>query len=86
MVIIRQPAPCTLISLKRTIEIHHYHHSDVVCWNPGAKLSNNMKDMCDEGYKNMICVETARINKPLIAKNDSPARISVVIRCRKDHQ
>ncbi|MQL47034.1 D-hexose-6-phosphate mutarotase [Photorhabdus khanii] len=73
-------------SLKRTIEIHHYHHSDVVCWNPGAELSNNMKDMCDEGYKNMICVETARINKPLIAKDDSPAHISVVIRCRKDHQ
>ncbi|CAQ84065.1 MULTISPECIES: D-hexose-6-phosphate mutarotase [Photorhabdus] len=71
--------------LKRTIEIYHYHHSDVVCWNPGAALSDNMKDICDKGYKNMICVETARINKPLIAKDDNPAHISVTIRCRKDN-
>ncbi|CCW32605.1 D-hexose-6-phosphate mutarotase [Xenorhabdus nematophila] len=68
---------------KRTIEIHHYHHSDVVCWNPGATLSSSMKDMSHEGYKNMACIETARINKPLHAKNGKPDRLSVVILCRK---
>ncbi|NRN27609.1 D-hexose-6-phosphate mutarotase [Photorhabdus heterorhabditis] len=72
-------------SLRRTIEIHHYHHSDIVCWNPGAELSGNMKDICNEDYKNMVCVETARINKPLITKDDSPAHISVTIRSRKDN-
>ncbi|MEI8663667.1 D-hexose-6-phosphate mutarotase, partial [Xenorhabdus bovienii] len=68
---------------KRTIEIHHYHHSDVVCWNPGAALSSSMKDMSKEGYKNMACIETARINSPLLPKNGNPDRLSVVIRCRK---
>ncbi|MDC9603766.1 D-hexose-6-phosphate mutarotase [Xenorhabdus griffiniae] len=68
---------------KRTIEIHHYHHSEVVCWNPGAALSSSMKDMSKEGYKNMACIETARINNPLQPKNGNPDRLSVIIRCRK---
>ncbi|MEQ1963763.1 D-hexose-6-phosphate mutarotase [Xenorhabdus khoisanae] len=68
---------------QRTIEIHHYHHSDVVCWNPGAELSNNMKDMSREGYKNMACIETARINNPFHPRNGNPDRLSVIIRCRK---
>ncbi|AOM40233.1 D-hexose-6-phosphate mutarotase [Xenorhabdus hominickii] len=68
---------------KRTIEIHHYHHSDIVCWNPGATLSSSMKDMNKNGYKNMACVETARINRPLQPKNGNPARLSIVIRCRR---
>ncbi|CDM89602.1 D-hexose-6-phosphate mutarotase [Xenorhabdus bovienii] len=71
-------------SWKRTIEIHHYHHSDVVCWNPGAELSSSMKDMSKEGYKNMVCIETARINSPQLSRNNNPARLSVVIRCRKN--
>ncbi|MEX0445253.1 D-hexose-6-phosphate mutarotase [Xenorhabdus sp. SGI246] len=69
---------------KRTIEIHHYHHSDVVCWNPGAALASSMQDISKEGYKNMACVETARINTPLYSKNGTPGRLATVIRCRKN--
>ncbi|CDG21280.1 putative glucose-6-phosphate 1-epimerase [Xenorhabdus poinarii G6] len=68
---------------KRTVEIHHAHHSDIVCWNPGAALSSSMEDMSKEGYKNMACIETARINNPLKPKNGHPDRLSIVIRCRK---
>ncbi|CDL80703.1 D-hexose-6-phosphate mutarotase [Xenorhabdus szentirmaii] len=68
---------------KRTIEVHHAHHSDVVCWNPGAELSSSMKDMVPEGYKNMVCIETARIHRPLQPKNGSPDRLSMTIVCRK---
>ncbi|MEI9697993.1 D-hexose-6-phosphate mutarotase [Moellerella wisconsensis] len=69
---------------QRTIEMHHYHHSDVVCWNPWAELSCSMPDMPNNGYKQMICVETARINKPMIPDNAEPARMSLIMRCR-DH-
>ncbi|MBC8943804.1 MULTISPECIES: D-hexose-6-phosphate mutarotase [Xenorhabdus] len=69
---------------KRTIEIHHYHHSDVVCWNPGAELASSMQDISKEGYKNMACVETARINTPLYSKNGTPGRLATVIRCRQN--
>ena len=66
----------------RTIEIHHYHHSDVVCWNPWAELSCSMKDMPNNGYKQMVCVETARINAPMISEAQHPARLSLVMVCR----
>ena len=67
---------------QRTIELHHYHHSDVVCWNPWAELSCSMQDMPNDGYKHMICVETASLNQPMKTNNDHPARLSLVMRCR----
>ncbi|HDL8014504.1 TPA: D-hexose-6-phosphate mutarotase, partial [Yersinia enterocolitica] len=73
-------------ALKRTIEVHHHHQSDVVAWNPGAELSSSMVDMPNDGYKTMVCVETARVNKPLVAKQDSPARLAMTIRSRKNTQ
>lgn len=68
----------------RTIEVHHYHHSDVVCWNPGAELASSMKDMSAGGYRKMACVETARIHKPLKPDNVHPGRLSLVVRVRKN--
>ncbi|OAT46722.1 aldose 1-epimerase family protein [Proteus hauseri ATCC 700826] len=68
----------------RTIEVHHYHHSDVVCWNPGAELASSMKDMNAGGYRKMACVETARIHQPLKPDNVHPGRLSVVVRVRKN--
>ncbi len=81
-----EPEDFSLISdkqWKRTIEIHHYHHSDIVCWNPGAELSGSMQDMENESYKTMVCVETARISSPLHSKNGNPGKLSVVLRCRQ---
>ena len=68
----------------RTIEVHHYHHSDVVCWNPGAELASSMKDMSSGGYRKMACVETARIHQPLKPDNVHPGRLSLVVRVRKN--
>ncbi|MDN0005106.1 D-hexose-6-phosphate mutarotase [Providencia stuartii] len=69
-------------SWSRTIEIHHYHNSDVVCWNPWAELSCSMQDMPNNGYKQMVCVETARINQPMKSENQHPARLSLVMMTR----
>lgn len=69
--------------LQRTIEVHHTNYSDVVSWNPGAELSHTISDMTDEGYKTFVCVETARINQPLTATVQSPARLSTLIRIKK---
>lgn len=82
-----QPEAYSLIkdaALKRTIEVHHHHQSDVVAWNPGAELSCSMVDMPNDGYKTMVCVETARVNKPLVAAPDAPARLAMTIRSRKN--
>lgn len=81
-----QPADCSVLNDKagnRVIEIHHHYHSDVVTWNPGAELSCSMGDMANEGYKTMVCVETARISRPLISSDDQPARLAALFRLQK---
>ncbi len=68
---------------KRQLEVYHHHESDVVTWNPGPELSCSMSDMANDGYKTMVCVETARISKPMTSKADLPARLGVTLRVAK---
>ncbi|MEE4410741.1 MULTISPECIES: D-hexose-6-phosphate mutarotase [unclassified Serratia (in: enterobacteria)] len=70
-------------ALQRTIEVHHHHMSDVIAWNPGVELSCSMADMTNDGYKTMVCVETGRVSKPLVAAGEQPARLAVTFRSRK---
>lgn len=68
---------------ERQIEVYHHHHSDVVTWNPGVELSCSMSDMANEGYRTMVCVETARISKPLRSAGEKPARLATTFRLKK---
>lgn len=82
-----QPDAFSLIkdaSLQRTIEVHHHHMSDVIAWNPGVELSCSMADMPNDGYKTMVCVETGRVSKPLVAAGEQPARLAVTFRIRNN--
>ncbi|WP_312757169.1 D-hexose-6-phosphate mutarotase [Pantoea brenneri] len=77
---------CSVINdpaAQRQIEVYHHHHSDVVTWNPGVELSCSMADMPNEGYKTMVCVETARINQPLRSAGEKPARLATTFRLKK---
>lgn len=67
---------------KRQIEVYHHYQSDVVTWNPGPALSCSMADMPNDGYKTMVCVETARISKPMKSAGETPARLGVTLRIR----
>ncbi|HCW97264.1 MAG TPA: D-hexose-6-phosphate mutarotase [Pantoea sp.] len=81
-----QPEDCSLVHDKqgqRVIEVYHHHHSDVVTWNPGVELSCSMADMANDGYKTMVCVETARINKPMRSAGEKPARLATTFRLRQ---
>lgn len=76
---------CSVIHDKgglRQIEVYHHYKSDVVTWNPGPVLSCSMADMTNEGYKTMVCVETARINTPMKSAGESPARLGTTLRIR----
>ena len=66
-------------ALNRAIEIRHRHHSDVVSWNPGPELSKSMADLTDDGYREFVCVETARISEPMTSTPDQPATLSATI-------
>ncbi|MDO6405402.1 D-hexose-6-phosphate mutarotase [Pantoea phytobeneficialis] len=79
------PEDCSVIHDKagnRQIEVYHHYQSDVVTWNPGPELSCSMGDMANDGYKTMVCVETARINQPLVSAGESPARLATTFRLR----
>ena len=76
---------CSVIHDKagqRQIEVYHHHQSDVVTWNPGPELSCSMADMPNEGYKTMVCVETACISQPMKSAGESPARLGATLRIR----
>ncbi|MBE5254621.1 D-hexose-6-phosphate mutarotase [Mixta mediterraneensis] len=84
--IFTQAEDCAVIHDKagqRQIEVYHHHQSDVVTWNPGVELSCSMADMANEGYKTMVCVETARINKPMRSAGENPARLGTTFRLRR---
>lgn len=55
----------TITSKDRLLTLKHKNHSDIVVWNPWAKTSSKLSDMKQGVYKNMFCIETAKINKSL---------------------
>lgn len=81
-----QPEDCSVVTDKaghRTLEIYHHYQSDVVTWNPGPELSCSMGDMANEGYKTMVCVETAHVSSPMKSAGESPSRLAATFRVRK---
>ncbi len=84
--IFTQPTPQSIIDdqgLGRKIDVDHQGFSDVVTWNPWQELSASMADMADEGYRTMVCVETARIHQPLVTTDQQAEHIAVTIRPRQ---
>lgn len=49
----------------RTLSLFHSHHSDVVVWNPWSEGEVSLVEMQEGDYTQMLCIETARIFKPL---------------------
>lgn len=72
-------------TLQRAIEVHHHNNSDVVAWNPWSEIAISLDDMPDDGYKTMVCVETARVTQPTKASPDRPSRLSVTLCTRQQN-
>lgn len=63
----------------RILKVTHHNGSDVVVWNPGDSGAEKIADMTAESYNHMLCVETARIEKPLLATAETAAMLAVTI-------
>lgn len=63
----------------RTIGVRHHHNSDVVAWNPGPELSASMADLTDDGYREFVCVETARVSTTMTSAPENSATLSTTI-------
>lgn len=80
--IYNQPSAITLVSdndQQRNLILTHNNHQDIVVWNPFDK-AKQMTDMDTNGYKTMLCVETACVSHPLHATEDKPAVLGMTIR------
>jgi glucose-6-phosphate 1-epimerase len=54
-----------LTTPEKTIHLLHEGYSDVVVWNPWIERSAEIADMDSEDYRQMVCIETARITKSI---------------------
>ena len=56
-------ADCTIVDLEnnRQINIAKTGSKTTVIWNPWIEGATDMKDMADDGYKTMLCVEPANM-------------------------
>jgi len=45
--------------MKRTIVIRNQGSASAIVWNPWAETAEKMGDLGQDGYLNMLCVETA---------------------------
>ncbi|MDQ6974754.1 MAG: D-hexose-6-phosphate mutarotase [Mariprofundaceae bacterium] len=59
--------------LQRTIIIESEHSHTVIVWNPWIDTANKMGDLGQNGYLNMLCVETANAaqNTIMLAPNEN---------------
>ena len=55
----------------RTRTIRSAGHDSIVVWNPWQEKSVAMKDMKDDGYLTMLCVETAVTQGQMVAAGES---------------
>ncbi|AZS49655.1 D-hexose-6-phosphate mutarotase [Entomomonas moraniae] len=75
------PDPMTIINdIHHSIHINHLNASDLVVWNPWHKKCQLIHDMDADGYKTMVCVETARITEPVqCLMNQPPITLGFII-------
>lgn len=52
--------------LKRKIRVHKSGSNSTVVWNPWIEKSHQMKDLGDQDYLNLVCVETTNAGKDII--------------------
>lgn len=60
---------------RRIIRLQQYNASDMVLWNPWHKVTSAMTE---NAYQGMLCLETARIQQPLPAKQEIKVTLSVL--------
>ena len=60
------PAALTLRELGRKLSITHADFTDVVVWNPGPDKAAQLGDLPDDDWRQMLCVEAARVIDPVM--------------------
>lgn len=59
------PRTIELLDGNRKLEFTSEGFQDTVVWNPGQSDAKRMSDLPDDGFKQMICIEPARVDEPI---------------------
>jgi len=59
------PGPLSLDAPPGRLDVAMEGFRDVVVWNPWAELAATLPDMSRDGYRQMVCLEAAVIDKPV---------------------
>jgi len=59
------PGPLSLEESDGRLEVAMEGFRDVVVWNPWADRAATLRDMSRDGYRQMVCLEAAIIDKPV---------------------
>ncbi|MCV2884249.1 D-hexose-6-phosphate mutarotase [Aestuariibacter sp. AA17] len=65
-----QPSSLSINNNDKHTLVHSEGHDSIVVWNPWADKSTSMADMTNEGFRNMLCVETAVTTTKVVAPNE----------------
>ena len=57
--------PVLVREARRSLGIGKENFADVVVWNPWEKNSAAIADLPDNGFRHMLCIEAAAVNKPV---------------------
>ncbi len=60
------PDTLQLQSANGQLQLQQSGFCDIVVWNPGGFGANPPPDLPQDGYKHFLCVEAARIGKPVV--------------------
>jgi glucose-6-phosphate 1-epimerase len=53
----------SLLENDNCVNLEHEGSNSLVVWNPWIEKSQEMIDMSDDGYKNMVCLETSNVRE-----------------------
>ena len=64
----------------RKISIKKENSKSTVVWNPWIEKSSKMSDFDEDGYKNMLCVESANIgDEEIVLQSEEEHSMKVII-------
>jgi glucose-6-phosphate 1-epimerase len=59
-------SPLRVLTGDRSVEVTAEGFSDVVLWNPGPEKCAQLDDMPPDGFRRMLCVEAAVVERPVV--------------------
>lgn len=68
----------SIVDSTYTTQVKSEGNDSIVVWNPWKTLSKSMVDIDELGYRNMVCIETARTQEGLLRGNETHTLTQII--------